>query len=105
MSYSSLSALEAAQDDAIAAARRRVVHAEESLANYRSEVTMMQETAHRLASNQGIADHPGFRTAFARISNEIEENLRAGGDAVAELEQDVDTLMLKHLDEREQFLR
>lgn len=104
-SHNSLRELDEAQQDAIAAGRRRIEQAEEYAAHYRSRVTLMQESYYELAARQGLVYDPGFRAALQRVSDDMDENLRGAHDVIVGLDEDLAALTIQHAEERERFLQ
>jgi len=99
-----LGALEEAQHRAVATAKRRIETAEESVAIYRSHMRRMQEDVYAIASREGVAEDPGFRFEFQRISDEVEEEVRRASQAISRLEEDLSAMAIRHSQERERFL-
>ncbi|MFK3669777.1 hypothetical protein ACI2IX_06345 [Leifsonia aquatica] len=80
--------LEDAHRDENLAARRRIEHAEESVAYYRSRMTSMQESFYAFAARNDAANDPEFRTALQNVTDEIDHNVREASAAIARLEED-----------------
>lgn len=80
--------LEDAHRDENLAARRRIEHAEESVAYYRARMTSMQESFYAFAARNDAANDPQFRTALQNVTDEIDHNVREASAAIARLEED-----------------
>ncbi|MGO4592819.1 hypothetical protein AB4Z18_03260 [Leifsonia sp. 2TAF2] len=102
--YSTLGALEAAQDEATSAARRRIEEAEEHLSFYRSETTKMLEAFYAVADSQGLTYHPDFRSKFQKVVDSTDENVRAATDVILEFDEELRTMTAVQADERDEFL-
>jgi hypothetical protein len=100
----SLGALEEAQQQESASARRRIEEAEEYVDYYRSRIFQVQESFHELASRLGIGDDPGFRSELERISNDRDENVREAGQTIAQLEADYWEMTMQQSKDRELFI-
>ena len=102
--HTSLAALENAHDGAIAAARNQIEQADAHLSYYRSQVTRVQESFHEHAIRQGISEHPWLRSGLQQLSDECEENVWQANRMIAELDEDLQTLISRHAQEREDFI-
>jgi flagellar motility protein MotE (MotC chaperone) len=103
--HNALREFDEAQQDASAAARRRIEQAEEYRAHYRSRITAVQEGYYELAARQGLEYDPGFRGALQRVSDDMDENLRGADQVIAGLEDDLGAMTAQHVEEREHFLQ
>lgn len=86
--YRALSELEEAHREENAAARRRIEQAQEYLSYYRARMASVQESVYELAARNDVVDDAGFRSAFARISDEADENIRGAAARIARFEDD-----------------
>jgi len=80
--------LEDAHRDENLAARRRIDHAEEAVAYYRSRMTSMQESFYEFAARNDAANDPEFRTALQNVTDEIDRTVREASAAIARLEEE-----------------
>lgn len=103
--YTTLGALEQAQDDAARAARARIEQAEEYVGGYRSQVYRMQENFYEVATRHGVSDDPGFRDELRRVSDRCDENVRAAAKVIDRFEEDLAAMTTQHRQERENFLQ
>lgn len=100
----SLARLEARQDEERAAARRRLEAADEMLQLYRREIRRVQEAFYEHAEQRGVGGDPGFRSGFQRVLEHSDDLLRAGQNVVDEQAEDLDAMVRRQDDEREDFI-
>ena len=101
----SLAELDARHQEESAAARARIERAEGYVDYYRSRMTTMQESFAALAARESVADIPAVRSAFERVRDETDADVRAAGRLLSELEDDYRRMILRQADEREDVLR
>lgn len=104
VTYSTLAELEDAHDREREAARMRLELADEYIGYYRSRVHQVQEAFYNLAAHHGVADDAGFQEQLRRVSGIAAENVAQAGRKVADLEEQYDTMLHEHHDERERFI-
>src|SRR4051794_30985969 len=104
MNHTSLGALEEAQQDATAAARRRIEEADQYLHYYRAELFRVQEPASHPPPQQGIPTPPDSRPVRERVPDDITQTTHGGTQAIGRLDKDLTAMTRQHLEEREQFL-
>lgn len=103
-SLDELDELDDAQQQAAMMARRRIEEAEEHVDHYRSQIFRIQEGFHQHAAQRDVVDDPAFRAALQHVSEDADENIRTASQAIAELEEDLQAMTVRHIDEREDFL-
>lgn len=84
-----------------ATARKRIDLAEQYTDYYHSRMRMVTESFYELAARQGVADDPEFRSTLHRVSNTADENTRSAFQMIAHLEEDYQTMTVRHAAERE----